>query len=103
MGLAAYLLRKDDCSDEEKVKYAAVLSALLLASAAAGLSCAGAEPVKSGPHPEVRLSAWSAYWDDASGAAEYRGIRRHLSSFPLLPPRMGPMMCSPCQRRRSAR
>ena len=65
----------------KKVKYAAVLSALLLASAAAGLSCAGAEPVKSGPHPEVRLSAWSAYWDDASSAAEYRGIRRHLSSF----------------------
>lgn len=74
----------------KKVKYAAVLSALLLAAAAAGLSCAGAEPVKSGPHPEVRLSAWSAYWDDASSAAEYRGIRRHLSSLSAFAASYGP-------------
>lgn len=74
----------------KKAKYAAVLSALLLVSAAAGLSCAGAEPVKSGPHPEVRLSAWSAYWDDASGAEEYRGFRHHLSGFSAFAALYGP-------------
>ena len=74
----------------KKVKYAAVLSALLLVSAAAGLSCAGAEPVKSGPHPAVRLSAWSVYWDDASGAEEYRRIRHHLSGFSAFAASYGP-------------
>lgn len=75
---------------KKKVKYAALLMALMLASTAAGLSCAGAEPVKPGPHPEVRLSAWSAYWDDASGRQEYRDIRHHLSGFSAFAASYGP-------------
>lgn len=75
---------------KKKVKYAALLTALMLASTAAGLSCAGAEPVKPGPHPEVRLSAWSAYWDDASGRQEYRDIRHHLSGFSAFAASYGP-------------
>lgn len=62
----------------------------VLAVSAAGLSCAKAEPVKDGPHPEVSLSAWSAYWDAEAGRADYRKIRRNLDSISAFAAYYGP-------------
>ena len=44
------------------------------------VGCAGAAPIASGDHPEVRLSAWTAYWDDEAGQQEYKQLHRQLTS-----------------------
>ncbi|MBF1696610.1 MAG: hypothetical protein HXO77_08095, partial [Selenomonas sp.] len=49
-----------------------LLFALLLGS------CAGAEPLRSGEHPPVRLTVWQTYWDREDGAAEYAAMRRQV-------------------------
>lgn len=74
----------------KKVKRGLVLAAALLSLTAAGLSCAGAEPVKSGPHPDVRLSAWTAYWDDEAGSRDYKDVRRHLTGLSAFAAYYGP-------------
>ena len=43
--------------------------------------CAQADPMSSGSHPPIRLSAWVAAWDMESGAKEYKKLHRHLDSM----------------------
>ncbi len=62
----------------------------VLTVSAAGLSCAKAEPVKDGPHPEVNLSAWSAYWDAEAGRTDYQKIRRRLDGISAFAAYYGP-------------
>lgn len=66
----------------------AVLTVLTVS--AAGLSCARAEPVKDGPHPEVSLSAWSAYWDADAGKTDYQKICRRLDGVSAFAAYYGP-------------
>ena len=54
-----------------------LLFALLLGS------CAGAEPLRSGEHPPVRLTVWQTYWDREDGAAEYAALRRQVEAVSL--------------------
>ena len=54
-----------------------LLFALLLSS------CAGAEPLRSGEHPPVRLTVWQTYWDREDGAAEYAALRRQVEAVSL--------------------
>ena len=76
-----------------------VKRSLVLALTAAGLSCAGAKPVKSGPHPDVRLSAWTAYWDAVQAAKIIRTcIAIWQGSVPLPLTRGSPV--GPCPQRR---
>lgn len=53
---------------------------VLLAGINLSAGCAGAAPIASGDHPEVRLSAWTAYWDDQAGQQEYKQLHRKLAS-----------------------
>ncbi len=41
--------------------------------------CGGA--LTSSAHPEVALSAWTAYWDMESGLGEYRGMKNRLDGL----------------------
>ena len=42
--------------------------------------CAMAEPIKSGEHPPVKLSAWMASWDADSGKKEYGKVKKRLDA-----------------------
>ena len=53
---------------------------VLLAGINLSAGCAGAAPIASGDHSEVRLSAWTAYWDDQAGQQEYKQLHRKLAS-----------------------
>lgn len=60
------------------------IKALCLATAVLLFSGCGGTPLVSGEHSEVKLSAWSAYWDAPSGVREYKLIKSRLdktSSF----------------------
>ena len=43
--------------------------------------CAHADPMASGPHEPVQLSAWIASWDQESGAREYKKLKKRLDSM----------------------
>lgn len=55
---------------------------MILSMAALVLSgCAMAEPLRSGEHPPVRLSAWMAEWDAKSGTEEFGKLEKRLESI----------------------
>lgn len=43
--------------------------------------CAHGAGLQNGSHAPVTISAWAASWDKDKGLAEYRQIKRHLSSL----------------------
>ena len=54
---------------------------MILSMAALVLSgCAMAEPIKSGEHPPVSLSAWMAEWDARSGKEEFKKLGKRLDA-----------------------
>lgn len=57
------------------------LRVIILSLTALFLSgCAMAEPMRSGDHPPVKLSAWMAEWDAKSGQAEFKKWKNRLNA-----------------------
>lgn len=60
-----------------------VMTGLLFAVNVLIGGCAQAEPMQSGAHPPVRLTAWHTYWDVAGGSADEAVLHKKLDAVSL--------------------
>ena len=54
---------------------------LLFAASVLLGGCVEAEPLRSGPHPLVHLTAWQTYWDMEGGRNDYDLLRKKMDAI----------------------